>query len=77
RAQPFVQRWDRNVVHVLKRPIKRVVAKPADIQRYTVEYFRLARSVSGATSPDQMNSGVGNFEQLLNHAAADHEPDAN
>ena len=48
-AQPFVQGWESNLVHVLKRPIKRVVANPADIQRYTVEFFRLARSVSGAT----------------------------
>ena len=64
-------------MHVLKRPIKRVVANPADIQRYTVEFFRLARSVSGATSPDQKISGVGSFEQLLNLGAADQEPDAN
>ncbi|MBG6600668.1 type II/IV secretion system protein [Pseudomonas aeruginosa] len=76
-AQPFVQGWESNLVHVLKRPIKRVVANPADIQRYTVEFFRLARSVSGATSPDQKISGVGNFEQLLNLGAADQEPDAN
>ncbi|MCH2801130.1 hypothetical protein K3V48_14720, partial [Listeria monocytogenes] len=53
------------------------VANPADIQRYTVEFFRLARSVSGATSPDQKISGVGHFEQLLNLGAADQEPDAN
>ena len=76
-AQPFVKSWEANLTHVLKRPIKRVVANPADIQRYTVEFFRLARSVSGATSPDQKISGVGNFEQLLNLGAADQEPDAN
>ncbi|MGV8657544.1 ATPase, T2SS/T4P/T4SS family, partial [Pseudomonas aeruginosa] len=36
-----------------------------------------ARSVSGATSPDQKISGVGNFEQLLDRGAADQEQDAN
>ncbi|WP_152227086.1 GspE/PulE family protein [Pseudomonas sp. SCB32] len=76
-AQPFVQAWESNLIHVLKRPIKRVVASPADIQRFTVEFYRLAKSVSGATAKDQKISGVGNFEQLLNLGAADQEPDAN
>ncbi len=76
-AQPYVQAWEANLVHVLKRPIKRVVANPADIQRFTVEFYRLAKSVSGATAHDQKISGVGNFEQLLNLGASDQEPDAN
>ncbi|WP_207886369.1 GspE/PulE family protein [Pseudomonas sp. 30_B] len=76
-AQPFVQAWESNLIHVLKRPIKRVVASPTDIQRFTVEFYRLAKSVSGATAKDQKISGVGNFEQLLNLGAADQEPDAN
>ncbi|MER0836457.1 GspE/PulE family protein [Pseudomonas aeruginosa] len=76
-AQPFVQRWENDLVHVLKRPIKRVVANPAELQRYTTEFYRLARSVSGATAVDQKISGVGNFEQLLNLGAQDQEPDAN
>ncbi|MDG9926445.1 MULTISPECIES: GspE/PulE family protein [Pseudomonas] len=76
-AQPFVHGWEGNLTHVLKRPIKRVVANPADIQRFTTEFYRLARSVTGATSVDQKISGVGNFEQLLNLGAQDQEPDAN
>ncbi len=76
-AQPFVCGWEDNLVHVLKRPIRRVVANPADIQRYTVEFYRLARSVSGASATDQKISGVGNFEQLLSIGASDQEPDAN
>ena len=76
-SQPLVHSWEANLVHVLKRPIKRVVANPADIQRFTVEFYRLARSVSGATSVDQKISGVGNFEQLLSLGAQDQEPDAN
>ena len=76
-AQPFVHGWEGNLTHVLKRPIKRVVANPADIQRFTTEFYRLARSVTGATSVDQKINGVGNFEQLLNLGAQDQEPDAN
>ena len=76
-AQPFVASWEANLTHVLKRPIQRVVANPADIQRFTTEFYRLARSVSGASGSEQKISGVGNFEQLLNLGAQDQEPDAN
>ena len=76
-SQPFVKSWEANLTHVLKRPIKRVVANPVDLQRFTVEFYRLAKSVSGATATDQKVSGAGNFEQLLNLGASDQEPDAN
>ena len=75
-AQPFVHRWEADLVHVLKREIHRVVASPADIQRYSVEFYRLARSVHGASSTDQKVSSVGNFEQLLNLGSMGQEPDA-
>jgi general secretion pathway protein E len=76
-AQPFARSWEANLTHVLQRPIKRVVANPADIQRFTVEFFRLAKSVSGASAVDSKNSSLGNFEQLLKLGASDQEPDAN
>ncbi|MBF0676694.1 type II/IV secretion system protein [Pseudomonas sp.] len=76
-AQPFMRVWEANLTHVLQRPIRRVVANPADIQRFTTEFYRLARSVSGATAVDQKFSGLGNFEQLLSLGASDQEPDAN
>ena len=76
-AQPFVHSWESNLTHVLKRPIRRVVVNPADLQRFTTEFYRLAKSVSGATAVDQKISGVGNFEQLLKLGASDQEPDAN
>jgi general secretion pathway protein E len=76
-SQPFVKSWEANLTHVLQRPIKRVVANPVDLQRFTVEFYRLAKSVSGATATDQKISGTGNFEQLLNLGASDQEPDAN
>jgi general secretion pathway protein E len=76
-AEPHVQGWEADLRHVLKRPLRRVVANPADIQRYTQEFYRLARSVSGAAGLDQKISGIGNFEQLLSLGASDQEPDAN
>ena len=75
-AQPFVRNWEADLVHVLKREIRRVVASPADIQRYSVEFYRLARSVHGASATDQKASSLGNFEQLLNLGNMGQEPDA-
>jgi general secretion pathway protein E len=54
-----------------------VVANPVDIQRLAVEFFRLAKSVSGANASDLKMSNLGNFEQLLKLGASDQEPDAN
>ncbi|POA22369.1 type II secretion system protein E [Pseudomonas sp. FW300-N1A1] len=76
-AQPYVRGWEADLVHVLQRPIKRVVASPTDIQRYCVEFYRLAKSVSGASHTDQQTNSLGNFEQLLKLGASDQEPDAN
>ena len=76
-AQPFVKAWEADLTHVLKRSIKRVVANPADIQRVAVEFFRLAKSVSGANAVDQKMNNIGNFEQLLKLGSSDQEPDAN
>ena len=76
-SEPLVNSWEANLTHVLKRPIKRVVASPTDIQRFTVEFYRLAKSVSGASAGDTKISNMGNFEQLLNLGAQDQEPDAN
>ncbi|KPY38934.1 Type IV pilus bioproteinsis protein [Pseudomonas syringae pv. primulae] len=76
-AQPYVRAWEADLEHVLKLQIKRVVANPVDIQRVGVEFFRLAKSVSGASATEQKVSNMGNFEQLLKLGASDQEPDAN
>ncbi len=65
-AQPFVQEWAENLRHVLRKDIKRVVANPADIRRYSAEFFKLSNSVSHAVGEDTGHGRIpGNFEQLL------------
>ncbi len=76
-AQPFVRGWEANLSHVLRRDIRRMVANPADIRRFSSEFYRLARSVSGASGQEYVASSGGNFEQLLKLGASDQEPDAN
>ena len=61
----------------LKRPIRRVIANPLEIQRLSVEFFHLAKSVTGAALNDQKTSPLANFEQLLTLGTGDREPDAN
>ncbi|MDY0007034.1 MAG: GspE/PulE family protein, partial [Spongiibacteraceae bacterium] len=63
-AEPMIERWELDLEHVVRRPIRRVLADPADIDRYTVEFYRLARSVKGATG-QEVRGGMSNFEQLL------------
>ncbi|WP_339540252.1 GspE/PulE family protein [Pseudomonas sp. RA_5y_Pfl1_P24] len=72
-AQPHVISWEAGLAQVLKRSIKRVVANPQDIARCIGEFYRLAKSVSGA---DQKVAAPGHVD-LLNLGASDQEPDAN
>ncbi|MDQ0651837.1 GspE/PulE family protein [Pseudomonas cedrina] len=72
-AQPHITCWEAGLAQVLKRSIKRVVANPQEITRCIGEFYRLAKSVSGA---DQKIATPGNAE-LLNLGASDQEPDAN
>lgn len=72
-AEPYVSAWEAGLAQVLKRSIKRVIANPQAIQRCIGEFYRLAKSVSGA---DQTTPAPGHFD-LLNLGAGDQAPDAN
>jgi len=79
-AQPFHSEWEENLVHTLKgKVLKRVVANPANLHRYTIEFYKLARAIEGAGSSDAVSSNlntIGNFEQLLELGNLQ-SPDAN
>ena len=65
-AQPFVTTWVSGLEQASRKRIKRVVANPADIEKYTLEFYTLSRSVSGAgTAMRGTRPALGNFEQLL------------
>ena len=76
-AQPWVSRWEADLKHVLKRPIKRVIANPLEIQRLNAEFYQLAKSVSGAALLDQKTSHSTDLEQVLTLSGGGLEPDAN
>lgn len=49
-AEPRIRSWERNLEHVLRKRIRRVLADPRDIARHAAEFYSMARSVRGARS---------------------------
>ncbi|GMQ96760.1 MAG: GspE/PulE family protein [Gammaproteobacteria bacterium] len=65
-AQPYMCAWMPDLAHILQKDVVRVISAPSDIDRYTLEFFSLSRSVDGAEGQDmQTPSGISNLEQLV------------
>jgi len=76
-TEPFKSDWESNLRQAVQKDIRRVVANPEDIRRYTVEFYQLANSVSKASgNRGGAAAGSQNFEQLLD-LGANLNPDAN
>ncbi len=75
-TQPYLTGWMEQLEQVARRRVRRVLASPSDIERYRVEFYSLARSVSGAQDGGARPSGVANFEQLLELGSLK-DPEAN
>ncbi|OQW89207.1 MAG: type II secretion system protein E [Rhodoferax ferrireducens] len=74
-AEPFLTDWVSEVERQARRSVRRVVANPQDIHRYTVEFFALAKSVRAAA---KAGSNVGSsFEQLVELGKSNKQLDAN
>ena len=78
-TQPFMREWEQEVAGILKKEIRRVVANPADVARYLVEFYNLARSVKKAaqSSGGHGGSGLSSFEQLVELGQGNRQYDAN
>ena len=75
-GQPYKRDWEEQLHQVSRRKIVRVLAVPSEIERYRVEFYSLARSISGAAGGAARPSGVANFEQLLELGSVK-DPEAN
>jgi len=76
-GQPFMYQWETMLTQTLRgRRIRRVVSNPADINRYMLEFYTMARSVSKAEDSGLEVGGIGNFEQLL-ELGGNGSPEAN
>ena len=75
-AEPFIADWVDEVERQAKRSVRRVVANPQDIHRYTAEFFALAKSVRAAQKTGGA-SGAASFEQLVELGKGNRQLDAN
>jgi general secretion pathway protein E len=75
-SEPFVTDWMPQVERQARRNVRRVLANPQDIQRYTVEFFALAKSVRAAQKSGGSASGAS-FEQLVELGRSNRQLDAN
>jgi general secretion pathway protein E len=74
-AEPFITDWVAEVERQSRRSVRRVVASPQEIHRFTAEFYALAKSVRAAAK-----SGVNNgtsFEQLVELGRTNKQLDAN
>jgi len=76
-AEPFQRAWETELAQMLRLSIKRVIANPADIERYQGEFYNLAKSVKRAEKAGVQTSGLSNFEQLVELGKAGRQLDAN
>jgi general secretion pathway protein E len=78
-SEPFLTEWVKELEQILRIAIRRVVANPQDIVRYTAEFFTLAKSVKGAAKDKDgvFDAGIGNFEQLVELGKTGKAIDAN
>jgi general secretion pathway protein E len=75
-AEPFLSDWVDEVERQSRRTVRRVMASPLDIQRYTAEFFALAKSVRAAQKAGG-NAGAASFEQLVELGKSNKQLDAN
>lgn len=65
-GQPFATSWIADIEQITDKTVRRVVVNPADLEKYSVEFYSLSRSVFGAGKTSQTGRGsLNNFEQLL------------
>ncbi|MEZ5507955.1 MAG: hypothetical protein R3F38_19120 [Gammaproteobacteria bacterium] len=76
-GQPFLSDWEHGLEQTLRgKRIKRVIINPADLKRFTLEFYNLARSVKGAAGKGRRPVQRHQLEQLLQLGELT-SPDAN
>jgi len=75
-AEPFLTDWVGEVERQTRKTVRLVLASPAEITRYTAEFFALAKSVRAATKSGS-SAGFQSFEQLVELGKGNKQIDAN
>jgi general secretion pathway protein E len=65
-GQPYMYQWESMLTQTLRgRRIRRVVCNPADLTRYQLEFYTIARSAAKAEEAGMEVTTITNFEQML------------
>ena len=65
-AQPWVSSWESTIQQSQPgKVITRMIANPADIRRYTTEFYQMAKHVNQASAKGLATSALSNLEQML------------
>jgi general secretion pathway protein E len=75
-AEPLDDDWVPEIESHTRRRVRLVVAHPDEVQRYTTEFYSLARSVRAAQKTGEAAAGP-NFEQIVELGRANRQLDAN
>ncbi len=75
-SEPFITDWVAEVERQSRRSVRRVVASPGEIHRFTAEFYALAKSVRAALKSGG-NAGAASFEQLVELGKSNKQLDAN
>jgi general secretion pathway protein E len=75
-AEPFVTDWVSEVERQARRSVRRVLASPLEIHKFTAEFFALAKSVRSAQKSGSSTGGAS-FEQLVELGKSSKQLDAN
>ncbi|MFN0183667.1 MAG: GspE/PulE family protein [Aquabacterium sp.] len=76
-SEPFDTSWVAEIEAHTRRTVRRVVAHPEDINRYSVEFYNLARSVRAAAKSGENAASSASFEQLVELGKSNRQLDAN
>ena len=74
-SEPFITDWVAEVERQSRKGVRRVLANPQEIHRYTAEFYALAKSVRMANKSGANNGA--SFEQLVELGKSNKQLDAN
>ena len=75
-CEPFDNGWVPQIEAHTRKTIRLALANPLDVQRYTTEFYTLAKSVRAAVKRGEA-SAIANFEQLVELGRSNRQLDAN
>jgi general secretion pathway protein E len=75
-CEPFDTAWVVEIESHTRKTVKLVLASPLEIQRYTTEFYTLAKSVRAAAKRGE-TSTLASFEQLVELGRSNRQLDAN